>query len=118
MSCASCAGPSPNPNSNPNSITLHQCHVRAAHPHPHPIIFNAASGCLSSSTCISTEPNPCCSKLERELSQLQHEHQLAEENNTALMEDRVNLIAQLTQTKIEVPDGSAGAPGLTWIVGG
>ena len=33
---------------------------------------------------------------------LQREHQLAEENNTALMEDRVNLIAQLTQTKIEV----------------
>jgi len=58
------------------------------------------------STCREQEEytNVMCelrSKLERELSQLQHEHQLAEENNTALMEDRVNLIAQLTQTKIE-----------------
>lgn len=40
-------------------------------------------------------------KLERELAHLQREHQQAEENNTALMEDRVNLIAQLTETKIQ-----------------
>jgi len=44
------------------------------------------------------------SKLERELMTLQQEHQLAEENNAALMEDRVNLIAQLTETKIEAQE--------------
>ena len=43
-------------------------------------------------------------KLEAELTQLRREHQLAEENNTALMEDRVNLIAQLTETKIEAQE--------------
>lgn len=43
-------------------------------------------------------------KLERELAQLQREHQLAEENNTALMEDRVNLIQQLAETKIQAQE--------------
>lgn len=43
-------------------------------------------------------------KLEKELRQLQKEHTQAEEDNSALMEDRVNLIAQLTETKIQAQD--------------
>lgn len=39
-------------------------------------------------------------KLEKELRALQKEHTQAQEDNAALMEDRVNLIAQLTETKI------------------
>eukprot|EP00658_Telonema_sp_P-2_P000552 TRINITY_DN10207_c0_g1_i2.p1 TRINITY_DN10207_c0_g1~~TRINITY_DN10207_c0_g1_i2.p1 ORF type:complete len:388 (+),score=176.80 TRINITY_DN10207_c0_g1_i2:221-1384(+) len=43
-------------------------------------------------------------KLERELRDLQREHAQAEEDNAALMEDRVNLIAQLTETKIQAQE--------------
>ena len=43
-------------------------------------------------------------KLEKELRELQKEHAQAEEENGALMEDRVNLIAQLTETKIQAQE--------------
>jgi len=43
-------------------------------------------------------------KLEKELRQLHKDHTQAEEDNSALMEDRVNLIAQLTETKIQAQD--------------